>query len=93
MKPQMAGETNWELRRRMSDSKKPGDKSLYIIHVDVLCVFVSWPQVYNLWAFYMAKHETPGSVVHEKLVAPANCNSRRLMYGEQTEDQNKAESF
>ena len=50
-------------------------------------------EVYNLWAFYMAKHETPGSVVHEKLVAPTNCNSRRIVYGEQTEDQNKAESF
>jgi hypothetical protein len=50
------------------------------------------PGVY-LWAFSMAKHETPGSVVHEKLVAPTICNSRRLMYGEQTKDQNKAESF
>jgi hypothetical protein len=93
MKPQMAGETNWELWRRMSDSKKPGDKSLYIIHADVLCVFCIVAQVNNLRAFYMAKNETPGSVYRKKLVAPANCNSRRLMYGEQTEDQNKAESF
>ena len=93
MKPQMAGETNWELWRRMSDSKKPGDKSLYIIHVDVLCVFVLWPQVYNLRAFYMARHETPGRVYRKTLVAPAKSNSRRLMYGEQTEDQNQAKSF
>lgn len=58
MKPQMAGETNWELRRRMSDSKKPGDKSLYIIHVDVLCVFVSWPRciTYGLFIWQNMKH-------------------------------------
>jgi hypothetical protein len=92
MKPQMAGETDWELWWRMSDSKKPGDKSLYIIHHVVLCVFVACPGVY-LWAFYMTKHETPGRVYRKKLVAPANCISRRLVYGEQTEDQDQAEGF
>jgi len=61
MKLQMAGETDWELRWRMSDSKKPGDKSLYIIHGVFLCVFVSCPGYENR-AFYMRKHETPGSV-------------------------------
>ena len=31
-----------------------------------LCVFVLWPQVYNLRAFYMGKHETPGRVYRKK---------------------------
>jgi len=35
----MAGETNWELRRRMSDSKKPGDKSLYIMQMFYVCLY------------------------------------------------------
>jgi|BioPla2DNA2_1021312.scaffolds.fasta_scaffold72716_2 small subunit ribosomal protein S10 len=68
MKPQMAGETDWELRRRMSDSKKPGDKSLYIIHVSVFMCVCIVAQVNNRWAFYMAKHETPGSVYRKSLL-------------------------
>ncbi|NLM74307.1 MAG: hypothetical protein GX184_09805 [Clostridiaceae bacterium] len=83
----MAGETDWELQWRMSDSEKPGDKSLYIIHVVVFyCVLVLCSGLL-IWAFYMASHETPGKVYREKcLLRQQNVFLRRLMYGEQTKN-------
>ena len=92
MKPQMAGETDWELWWRMSDSMKPGDKSLYIMHVFpfIVCLYCGPGKI---WAFNLGKDETPGRVYREKLVAPAKSILRRLMYGEQTEDQDQAKGF
>ena len=67
MKPQMAGETNWELRRRMSDSKKPGDKSLYIMHVfQYMCVCI------------VAQDKT-GLLIWGNMKHPAECTGKSLL--------------
>jgi hypothetical protein len=73
MKPQMAGETNWELWWRMSDSKKPGDKSLYIIHqmfYVYVCLYCG-PRCITLGLFIWENMKHPAECTGKSLVAPA----------------------